>query len=146
MKISIGCDHGGYTLKETIVSHLKDKGYEVEDCGCYSQDSVDYPVYGKAAAQLVAQGKADYGIVVCTTGIGMSIVANKIKGVRCALCTDTTCARLTKEHNNTNVLALGAGIVGSNLALEIVDTFLTTPFSNAERHAKRVAQITELEG
>lgn len=141
MKIAIGSDHGGYALKQTVMAYLKEKGYEYEDLGCYSLDSVDYPQYGRAVAESVASGKADKGIVICTTGIGISIVANKVKGIRCALCTDSTCARLTREHNDANVLALGGGIVGPNLAVDIVETFLTTQFCGLEKHARRISQI-----
>ena len=141
MKIAIGSDHGGYALKQTVMAYLKEKGYEYEDLGCYSLDSVDYPQYGRAVAESVASGKADKGIVICTTGIGISIVANKVKGIRCALCTDSTCARLTREHNDANVLALGAGVVGHLVALDIVDIFLTTEFSGLEKHARRIEKI-----
>lgn len=139
--ISIGCDHGGYELKEKIKKHLEDKGLEVKDVGCYSKDSCDYPVYGHAAAREVAEGRCEKGIVICTTGIGISISANKIAGVRCALCSDTLSAKMTRLHNDANMLALGAGIVGENLAEDIVDTFIDTPFSGEERHMKRIARI-----
>ena len=144
MKIAMGCDHGGFELKEKIRKHLEDKGFEVDDKGCYSKDSVDYPVFAQAAAKAVADGSCDYGIVICTTGIGISIAANKVPGVRCALCTDSLQAKMTKLHNDANVLALGAGLVGENLALNIVDVFLETPFSGEERHARRVKQIEEI--
>jgi len=143
MKISMGCDHGGYDLKEAVKAHLIERGFEVEDCGCYDKSSCDYPVFGKAAANKVASGECEKGIVICTTGIGMSMVANKVKGVRAALCSDSLSARLTREHNNANMLVLGAGIVGQNLALNIVDTFMDTEFSNAERHVKRVNMIED---
>ncbi len=139
--IAIGCDHGGYELKEKIKKHLEEIGEQYDDMGCYSLESVDYPIYGKAVANAVAEGKADKGIVICTTGIGISITANKVKGIRCALCADTLSAKLTREHNDANVLAMGAGIVGPNLAVSIVDTFLTTPFSGVEKHARRVSMI-----
>ena len=139
--ISIGCDHGGFELKEKIVAYLKENGYEVKDCGCYGLDSVDYPVYGKAAAEAVASGECEKGIVVCTTGIGISIAANKVKGVRCALCSEPLSAKMTRLHNNANMLAMGAGIVGTNLALHIVDTFLNTSFSEEEKHHRRVSMI-----
>ncbi len=139
--IAIGSDHGGFILKETIKAYLVEQGHEVKDLGCYTHESVDYPVYGKAVGRAVASGECEKGIVICTTGIGISMAANKVKGVRCALCTDSYTARLTREHNDANVLALGAGVVGPLLALEIVDTFLNTKFSGAERHARRVAQI-----
>ena len=145
MKIAIGSDHGGYELKQVVMKHLAEKGYETDDLGCYSLDSVDYPQYGKAVAEAVVSGKADKGIVICTTGIGISIAANKVKGARAALCTDATCARLTREHNDANVLALGGAIVGTHLALDIVDTFLTTEFCGLEKHSRRIAQVAAIE-
>ncbi len=140
MKIALGADHGGYTLKEQIKKHLEGKGHEVVDLGAHSTESVDYPEFGRAVGEAVVEGKADRGVVVCGTGIGISIAANKVKGVRCALCTNTTMARLTREHNDANVLAIGARMVGDVLALEMVDTFLTTEFEGG-RHANRVAKI-----
>ena len=139
--IAIGSDHGGFDLKELVKYHLDEKGIEYEDYGCNSYDSVDYPQYGRAVAEAVARGECEKGIVICTTGIGISIVANKVPGIRCALCTDTTSARLTRSHNDANVLAMGGGIIGGNVALEIVDTFLETPFSNEEKHVRRIGQI-----
>jgi len=139
--IAIGSDHGGFELKEQIVAYLKEKGLEVEDLGCYSKASVDYPIYGKAVAKKVADGSAEKGIVVCTTGIGISITANKVPGVRCALCSDTLSAKMTRLHNDANVLALGGGMVGTNLALDIVETFLNTPFSEEEKHQRRINMI-----
>jgi len=139
--IAIGSDHGGFDLKEQVIKHLKDAGYEVNDVGCFDKSSCDYPVYGKAVAQAVVDGKAEKGIVICTTGIGISITANKFKGIRCALCADSLSAKLTRLHNNANVLAMGAGIVGPNLAMEIVDTFLNTEFSGDERHQRRIDGI-----
>ncbi len=139
--ISIGCDHGGYDLKERVVRHLEEKGIEVKDCGCYSKASCDYPQFGRAAAQVVASGECEKGIVICTTGIGISITANKTPGIRCALCADTLSAKMTRLHNDANMLALGAGIVGENLALEIVDTFLGTEFSGEARHQRRIDLI-----
>lgn len=141
--IAIGSDHGGYELKELVKKHLDEIGEKYDDLGCYSLESVDYPVFGRAVAQAVAKGEADKGIVICTTGIGISIVANKVKGIRCALCSDTVSARLTREHNDANVLAMGAGIVGPNLAISIVDTFLNTEFSGLEKHARRISQIEQ---
>ena len=141
--IAIGSDHGGFELKEQVIAFLKEKGLEVKDCGCYDTSSCDYPVYGKAVANAVADGSCEKGIVICTTGIGISITANKIKGIRCALCADTLSASLTRQHNNANVLAIGAGIVGPNLALSIVETFLDTPFSGAERHQRRIDLIED---
>lgn len=139
--IAIGCDHGGFDLKELVVAHLKDKGWEVKDVGCYDKESCDYPVYGRAVAREVASGNCEKGIVICTTGIGISITANKVKGIRAALCGDVFSARMTRLHNNANVLAMGAGVVGGNLALEITDTFLETEFSEEERHQRRIDQI-----
>ena len=143
MRICIGCDHGGYLLKEKVVKHLKDKGYDIEDFGCYSTESCDYPIYGKKVAKAVSEGKFDRGIVICTTGIGISITANKFKGVRAALCSDCFSAEATRLHNDANVLALGAGVVGELLSLKIVDIFLSTEFSNLDRHINRVRMIEE---
>ena len=141
--IAIGSDHGGYDLKQCIIRHLEEKGIPYEDMGCNSKESCDYPIFGKAVAKAVSEGRCEKGIVICTTGIGISIVANKVKGVRCALCADTLSAKMTRLHNNANVLAMGGGIVGPNLALEIVDTFLDTDFSNEEKHCRRVGMMEE---
>ncbi|MBO4903134.1 MAG: ribose 5-phosphate isomerase B [Lachnospiraceae bacterium] len=143
MKVAIGSDHGGFDMKEAVIAHLKEKGYEVTDVGCYDRQSCDYPPYGRAVAHAVADGKADKGIVICTTGIGISITANKVKGIRAGLCHDTTSAYLTRAHNDANVLAMGAGLIGIYVALDIVDTFLETEFSGLEKHARRVAAIEE---
>lgn len=142
--ISIGSDHGGYRLKEHIKAYLTAKGVEVLDCGCDSLDSCDYPVYGKAAAEAVANGTCEKGIVICTTGIGISISANKVKGIRCALCSDSFSAEMTRRHNNANMLAMGAGIVGTNLAERMVDVFLSTEFEGG-RHERRVNMMMEIE-
>ena len=142
--IAIACDHGAYALKEKVKAHLANKGYEVKDFGTHSLDSCDYPDYAAPAAKAVASGECEKGIVLCTTGIGVSIVANKVKGVRCALCGDPFSAEMTRRHNDTNVLAMGAGIVGENLALQIVDIWLTTEFEGG-RHQRRVDKITALE-
>ena len=139
--IALGCDHGGYDLKEAVKRHLEERGLEYKDFGTYSKESCDYPEFGRAAAEAVASGECEKGIVVCTTGIGISIVANKVKGVRCALCSETTSARLTREHNDANMLALGGGLTGELLAMEIVDTFLDTPFSELEKHSRRISKI-----
>lgn len=139
--VSIGCDHGGYDLKEKVKKHLENKGIQIKDCGCYSTASCDYPEFGRAAAQAVVSGECEKGIVICTTGIGISISANKVAGIRCALCSDSLSAKMTRLHNDANMLALGAGIVGESLALEIVDTFLGTEFSGEERHSRRIALI-----
>ena len=141
MKISIGCDHGALALKDVLVAHLTKKGYEVKDFGTYTAASCDYPEFAAAAARAVASGECDKGIVLCTTGIGVSITANKIKGIRCALLSDVMSARMTREHNDTNMMALGAGVVGQLLALQIVDTWLETPFSGDERHQRRIDKL-----
>lgn len=139
--IALGCDHGGYELMQEVKALLAKKGLEYKDFGCYSTEAVDYPVYGRAAAEAVASGECDRGIVICGTGIGISISANKVPGVRCALCSDCFSAAATREHNNANMLAMGARVLGTGLALKIVETFLDTPFSNDERHIRRIAQI-----
>ena len=145
MKISIGCDHGALALKNKFVAHLEALGHEVKDCGTYTLDSCDYPDFAAAAANAVASGECEKGIVLCTTGIGISIAANKVKGIRCALLSDVMSARLTREHNDTNMMALGAGVVGQMLALEIVDTWLDTEFSHNERHQRRIDKVMALE-
>lgn len=145
MKIAIGSDHGALALKEKVKEHLAKQGYEVEDFGTYDEKSCDYPDFCGAAARAVAEGKCQKGIVLCTTGIGASIAANKVRGVRCALLTDTWTAKMTRLHNDTNVMALGAGVVGENLALEIVDTWLSTPFSGEARHQRRIDKVMALE-
>jgi ribose 5-phosphate isomerase B len=145
MKIAIGCDHGAFALKTLLVSHLEKKGYTVVDFGTHSEDSCDYPEFAAAAAKAVAAGECQRGIVLCTTGIGVSIVANKVRGIRCALLHDVDTARLTRLHNDTNMIALGAALMEQSLALSIVDTWLETPFSNDARHQRRINQITELE-
>ena len=144
-KISIACDHGALTLKAVVKEHLQKKGYEVADFGTYSADSCDYPDYAAAAARAVARGECEKGIVLCTTGIGVSISANKIPGIRCALLSDPWSARMTRLHNDTNMMAMGAGVVGQNLALEIVDTWLETEFSGEERHQRRIDKLMALE-
>ena len=141
--IALGSDHGGYDLKEVVKEHLQKRGFEVKDFGTYSKESCDYPDFGRAAAEAVASGECEKGIVICTTGIGISIVANKVKGIRCALCSETTSARLTREHNDANMLAMGGGLVGNLLALEIVETFLDTEFSEMEKHSRRISKIEE---
>ena len=139
--IAIGSDHGGYELRQLIMKHLKERGLEYKDFGCPDKTSCDYPVYGRAVAKAVASGECDKGIVICTTGIGISITANKIPGIRCALCSDVLSAELTRQHNDANILALGAGIIGPNLAVKITDTFLDTVFSDEERHSRRISLI-----
>ena len=142
--IAIGSDHGGFALKERVVEYLKEKNIPYEDMGCYSKASVDYPEFGHAVAKAVAEGRCEKGIVICTTGIGISISANKVPGIRCALCGDSFSAKMTRLHNDANVLAMGAGIVGENLALEIVETFLQTEFSGDERHQRRIDLIEKI--
>lgn len=141
--IGIGSDHGGYDLKQAVIAHLEERGIAYKDFGCMDKTSCDYPIYGKAVAEAVADGTCEKGIVICTTGIGISIMANKIPGIRCALCADTVSAKLTRQHNDANVLAMGGGIIGNNLALSIVDTFLDTPFSEEEKHKRRVNMIND---
>ena len=144
MKIALGCDHGAYDLKEALKAHLTAAGHEVEDFGCFGHESCDYPDYAAPAAKAVAAGACDRGIVCCTTGIGVSITANKVRGIRCALVSDRMSARLTRQHNDTNMLAMGAGVIGEKLALEIADTWLATEFEGG-RHARRVAKVMALE-
>ena len=145
MKIAIACDHGALSLKNAVAEHLKKNGYEVSDFGTNTLDSCDYPDFAAAAAKAVAAGECDRGIVMCTTGIGVSIAANKVDGIRCALLHDLMSARMTREHNDTNMMAIGAAITGEALALAIIDTWLTTAFSGGERHARRVAKVMALE-
>ena len=145
MKIAIGCDHGALDMKNAVVKHLEEKGYEVQDFGTYTADSCDYPDFAAAAARAVASGECEKGIVLCTTGIGVSIAANKVKGIRCALLSDVLSARMTRLHNDTNMMALGAGIVGGNLALEIVDTWIGTEFPGEARHQRRIDKVMALE-
>ena len=146
MKIAIGCDHGALELKELLVNHLQKAGHEVKDFGTYTPDSCDYPDIVAPAARAVAAGEYDRGIVMCTTGIGVSIAANKINGIRCALLSDVVSARMTREHNDTNMMSLGAAVTGPALALEIVDTWLKTEFSHGERHVRRLEKLMSLEG
>ena len=141
--IAIGSDHGGFALKQTIMAHLEKRGLAYKDFGTYTADSCDYPVYGKAVAHAVADGECERGILICGTGIGISITANKVPGIRAAVCTDCFTAEATRQHNDANILALGGRVVGEGLALKIVDTFLDTPFSNDERHKRRIAMIEE---
>ena len=139
--IAIGSDHGGFALKQAVMKHLEKRGLEYKDFGTYTEESCDYPQYGRAVANAVASGECERGIVICGTGIGISITANKVPGIRAALCTDCFCAEATRLHNDANVLAMGGRVVGEGLALKIVDTFLDTPFSNEERHVRRISQI-----
>lgn len=139
--IALGCDHGGYGLMQEVIRHLEDRGLEYKNYGCYSEESVDYPVYAKAAANAVASGECEKGILICGTGIGISIAANKVPGIRVALCHDCFSAEATRQHNDANMLAMGARVIGPGLALKIVDIFLDTPFSNDERHIRRIGMI-----
>lgn len=142
--IALGSDHGGFALKQHIKDYLDSHGLEYQDFGCPDTASCDYPAFAKAAAEAVASGKCERGIVICTTGIGISIAANKVHGIRCALCTDPLMAEMTRRHNDANMLAMGAGMVGPNLAERIVEVFLHTDFEGG-RHARRVGLITEME-
>ena len=145
MKIALACDHGGLSLKNAVMEWLKTNGYETVNFGTDTFASCDYPDFGVKAAEAVASGACDFGIVVCTTGIGISIAANKVRGVRCALCSEPLSAKMTRLHNDANMLAMGGGMIGVNLALEIVKTFLETPFSQEGKHVRRVNKITALE-
>ena len=144
MKIAIGCDHGGYVLKDAVIACLKKRGIEVIDCGTTSTDSVDYPVFGEKVARLVAKGECEKGVVMCGTGIGISIAANKVKGIRCALCHDEYTAKMTAMHNNSNVLAMGGRVVTPEKAVQILENWLDTQFEGG-RHIKRVDMLTEIE-
>ena len=141
--IAIGSDHGGFELKEKLMEHLSERGLEYKDFGTYSSAYCDYPVYAKAVANAVASGECDRGIIICGTGIGVSITANKVRGIRAALCGDCFSAEATRQHNDANVLCMGARVVGEGLALKIADTFLDTPFSNDERHIRRLSMIED---
>ena len=144
MKIAIGCDHGGYLLKQDILIWMEEHDIDVEDVGCFSTESVDYPIYGEKVARLVASGACEKGIVICTTGIGISIAANKIKGIRCAHCADCLEAEMTRRHNDANMMAIGAGFTGKNMAERMVEVFLTTEFEGG-RHERRVNKMMALE-
>ena len=141
--IALGCDHGGYELKQEIIAYLEKNHLEYKDFGCFSNESTDYPIYAKLVGHAVADGECEKGILICGTGIGISITANKIKGVRAALCSDCFSAEATRLHNDANILAMGARVLGAGLAVKIVDTFLNTPFSGDERHARRISQIED---
>ncbi len=141
--IALGCDHGGYELKQEIIKYLESNNIEYKDFGCNDTSAVDYPVYAKKVANAVVSKECEKGILICGTGIGISIAANKVKGIRAALCTDCFCAEATRQHNDANVLCLGGRVVGAGLAVKIVDTFLNTPFSGDERHINRIAQIED---
>lgn len=139
--IALGCDHGGYDLKQEVIKYLEQNNIEYKDFGCDSKNSCDYPDFGHAAAKAVSDGTCEKGIVICTTGIGISIAANKEKGVRCALCSEPLSAKMTRLHNDANMLAMGGAMIGTNMALEIVETFLNTPFSEEEKHKRRISLI-----
>ena len=141
--IAIGSDHGGFELKKKLMEHLSERGLEYKDFGTYSSASCDYPVYAKAVANAVASGECDRGILICGTGIGVSMTANKVHGIRAALCGDCFSAEATRQHNDANILCMGARVVGEGLALKIADTFLDTPFSNDERHIRRISMIED---
>ncbi len=141
--IAIGSDHGGFDLKQEIMEHLDERGLAYKDYGTYSKESTDYPIYAKKVARAILSGECDRGILICGTGIGISITANKFKGIRCAVCSDCFTAQATREHNDANILAMGGRVVGPGLACKIVDTFLDTEFSNGERHIRRIKQIEE---
>ena len=143
--IALGSDHGGFDLKERVKAYLDREGIPYQDYGCHSKESCDYPVFGKAAAEAVASGVCEKGIVICTTGIGISIAANKVQGIRCAHCADSLEAEMTRRHNDANMLAIGAGFTGKNLAERMVDVFLSTEFDGG-RHTKRVELMMEIEG
>ena len=141
--IALGCDHGGYELKQEIMAWLDKNHFEYKDYGCFGTEAEDYPVYARAVAHAVAGGECERGILICGTGIGISIAANKVKGIRAALCSDCFSAEATRLHNDANILAMGARVLGPGLAVKIVDTFLNTPFSGDERHARRISLIEE---
>ena len=141
--IALGCDHGGFSLMQEVIKHLEARGLEYKNFGTYSEDSCDYPEYAKKVAYAVAGGEFEKGILICGTGIGISITANKVRGIRAALCHDCFSAEATRLHNDANILAMGARVVGPGHALKIVDTFLDTPFSNEERHIRRISQIED---
>lgn len=146
MKIAFGCDHGGFALKEPLFIYFDQRGIEVTDCGTYDGDeAVDYPVYAQKVCRLVQNGEVDYGVLVCGTGVGISITANKMKGIRCALVSDTFTAHATREHNDANVVAMGARVIGPGLAVDIVDKFLGTDFSYGENHKRRIAMVMDME-
>ncbi len=145
MKIAVGCDHAGFAIKEAVLNHLKEKGYEYIDVGTYSNASCHYPVYAHAVCEKILSAECDLGILICGTGIGMSMAANKHKGIRAACCSDTFSARLTREHNNANVLCFGERVVGAGLALELVDAFLGAEYLNNGNHVTRVAMLEDIE-
>lgn len=144
--IALGSDHGGFELKQEVIRFLEENGYEYKDFGCYTEESTDYPIYAKLVGEAIVSGECEKGILICGTGIGISIAANKIRGIRAAVCTDCFTAQATRQHNDANVLALGGRVVGPGLALKITETFLTTEFSGGERHVRRLCQFEEYGG
>lgn len=144
--IALGCDHGGYALMQVIREHLKKRGLEVKDFGCFSEESVDYPDYAQVVCQAIQSGTCDRGILICGTGLGVSITANKMRGIRAALCSDCYSAQKAREHNDANVLALGGRVIGPELAIMVTDMFLDTPFSGEERHKRRIAKMEKYYG
>ena len=145
MKVALACDHGGFDYKEKLKAVLVEQGYEVTDFGCHSKDAVDYPEMAYPCAKAIAAGEADRGIVICGTGIGVSIVANKVNGIRCALCSDLFSAQATREHNDSNMLAMGGRVISEELMLEIAKVWLETPFSNDARHIRRIEKMMNIE-
>ena len=145
MKLAVGCDHAGFALKGAVIAHLRAAGHEIVDCGTNSAESCDYPDYAAALCKEIVAGRAERGILICGTGIGMSIAANKVPGIRAACCSDTFSARFTRLHNDANVLCFGARVVGEGLALDLVDLFVDTPYENSGNHPRRVAKIAEME-
>ena len=141
MKIAFGSDHGGFEYKNAIIKHLEDRGFECLDCGCFDDSSCDYPDYAKKVAASVASGECGLGILVCGTGIGMSICANKVPGIRASVCTNEFMTKATKEHNDANILCLGARVIDEDLAIKLADIFVDTPFSNDERHIRRINKL-----
>ncbi|MBQ8140379.1 MAG: ribose 5-phosphate isomerase B [Clostridia bacterium] len=145
MKIAVGCDHAGFAIKNAVIEHIKKKGLEYTDVGTYSSNSCHYPVYASAVCEKILSGECELGILICGTGIGMSIAANKHKGIRAACCSDTFSARLTREHNDANVLCFGERVVGIGLALDLVDAFLDAEYMNSGNHPVRVKMLSEIE-
>ncbi len=143
--IAVGCDHGGYELKCAVLKHLEEKGIEFKDFGCYSSESVDYPVYAEKAARAVVSGECELGLLFCGTGVGISMAANKVRGIRACCCSDAFSAEMTRQHNNANMLCLGGRVVSIEKGIELVDIFLSTPFSGDERHQRRIDLVTDLE-
>ena len=141
--IALACDHGGFDMKQIVIEYLEENGIEYKDFGCYDKTSCDYPLFARPAAEAVASGECEKGIVICTTGIGISMAANKHKGIRAALCNDPYAAKMTRLHNNANVLALGGGMIGKNMAIDILETFLNTEFSEGENHIRRISMIEQ---